>query len=152
MKKILSTLICLGLFTYGISQTLDLKTNGYSLKFTKIDTLFYSEYSTSSAIKSNAKKNDLNAVNLKYSFGKISKIKPDSLNDIPSFTTSYYVYQDGTLEAPTSQLFFKPIDIISFKKNYSNIGIIEEHPSLKGYYYLFVTNRNYNTGASIFVY
>jgi len=150
MKKILSTLICLGFFIYGISQSINLKTNGYTLKFTKINTLFYSEYPTSSTTKVNAKKNDFSAVNLKYSFGKISKSKSSSLKDIPSFTTSYYVYQDGTLEAPTSQLFFKPINIIDFRKKYSNIGIIEEHPSLKGYYYLYVTNRNYNTGESIF--
>ena len=69
MKKILSVLIFMGMFIYGISQTIDLKTNGYPLKFTKVNTLFYSEYSTSGAMKTNAKKDDPNTLNLKYSFG-----------------------------------------------------------------------------------
>ncbi len=150
MKIILSSIICLGLFVQGIAQTINLKTNGYNLNFKKIDTLFYAEYSISSAMRVNAKSNEGDNVNLKYSFGKISKTKANLLKSTPSFTTNYYAYQDGTLQAPTTQLFFKPINIVSFKKDYSTIGIIEEHPSLKGYYYLYVTDKKYNTGESIF--
>jgi hypothetical protein len=131
------------------AQTIALKTNGYNLSFKKIDTLFYAEYSTTRPAKVNAKNNDGSNSNLKYSFGKISKTKTDLIKDIPTFTTNYYAYTDGTLQAPTTQLFFKPNDIVAFIKSYSSIGIIEEHPSVKGYYYLYVTNVKYNNGESI---
>jgi hypothetical protein len=71
MKIILSTIICLSLFVYSEAQTINLKTNGYNLNFKKVDTLFYAEYSTSSAMRANAKNNESDNVNLKYSFGKI---------------------------------------------------------------------------------
>lgn len=138
--------ICGGLF----AQKVSLNTNGHNLNFEKVDSLFYAEYPLGSTAKINAESNNGNNVNLKYSFGKIAKRKEDLLGNLPLFITSYYVYEDGTLQAPTTQIFFKPNDITRFKKLYYDMGIIEEHPSLKGYYYLYVTDKKYNTGESIF--
>lgn len=150
MKKILTIILALGLHFISISQISELKTNGYLLKFKKIDTLFYSEYPLTSPFKTNAKKNEFSNVELKYSFGTISKIKSINSQDIPLFTTNFYVYEDGTLQAPTSQIFLKPINANTFIKNYSNVGKIEEHTVFNGYYYLYVTNEKYMTGEGIF--
>ncbi|MGQ0738246.1 MAG: S8 family serine peptidase [Bacteroidota bacterium] len=150
MKKIFCILICFTLWHLGISQTIELTTNGYVSKFKKIDTLYYSEYPLASLTHSNAKKEDFSSVNLKHAFGVISKVRPDNLTDIPSFSTNYYVYQDGTLQALTRQLFFKPSDISAFKKAYGDLGFIEEHSIFKGFYYLYLNARNYTTGESIF--
>jgi subtilisin family serine protease len=150
MKKILSTLICCTLFLFGFSQKINLKTNGHLLKFKAIDTLFYAEYSNNSAMKRNAIKEDFYSVNLKYNFGQVSKNRHNNTIENPIFTSNYYVYTDGTLQSPTTELFFKPINIFEFKKLFSHIGLIEEHKVLKGYYYLNVTDNKYNTGESIF--
>ena len=148
MKKIFILIISIWLSIIGIGQTIELRTNGYLLKLNPIDTLFYTEYPLSSTEKINAKKNDFNNVDLKYSFGTISKTK--HFSSAPSFTAKFYVYEDGTLQAPTSQLFLKPIDAQNFIARYKDLGKIEEHPVFKGFYYLYVTNKKYATGDDIF--
>ena len=150
MKKILSTLICFISFLISFSQTRELNTNGHLLKFKAIDTLFYSEYSNNGITKRNAIKEDFYSLNLKYNLGKISRKENKNSNEKPVFTSKYYVYTDGTLQSPTTQLFFKPKNLINFKKSFGKIGIIEEHKILKGYFYLNVTDNTYNTGESIF--
>jgi hypothetical protein len=133
----------------AVAQIVQLHTNGFSVSLKKIDTLFYSEYPITSPAKENAKKNDFNATILKHSFGTISKNKTNAQQSIPTYTTSFYVYEDGTLQAPTTQLFFKPINNDEFIKKYGQIGIVEKHPSLEGFYYLYVTNKIYQTGEAI---
>lgn len=149
MEKIFAIIIALGLSLIGISQTIELKTNGYLLKLNKIDTLFFSEYPLTSTVKANAKKNDFKNVDLKYSFGTITETKSNNSQIVPSFTTNFYVYEDGTLQAPTSQIFLKPINTEAFIKSYSNLGKLEEHSVFKGFYYLYISNEKYITGDSV---
>jgi hypothetical protein len=150
MRKLFLLIIGLNLCLITLSQTIELKTNGYLLKFKKIDTLFYSEYPITSSVKAKAKANDFANTNLKYSFGVISKSKGQSTDEKPSFTTNFYVYEDGTLQAPTSQLFLKPVDAEKFIKTHGHLGRIEEHSVLKGYYYLYIKSQNYKDGQTIF--
>jgi subtilisin family serine protease len=150
MKKIITLSISILLCICSIAQKITLNTNGYNLEFTKTDSLFYTEYTTNSTKNLNKKSNDFADVNLKYTFGKISTERAALIDNEVEYHTNFYSYKDGTLEAPTRQLFFKPTNITEFIKQYGKIGIIEEHSYLKGCYYLYVTNKIYKNGESIF--
>jgi subtilisin family serine protease len=150
MRKIFASLLVL-LYQVGFvfAQDVQLRSNGFVSQFTQIDTLHYTEYPLEGQSVAVIKKQDPNAVILYQSFGKTSKKRPQ-LSETVVYTTNYYVYSDGTLQAPTSQLFFKPVNIEKFKKEVKHIGTIEEHPFLKGYYFLNVTNKNWLNGEKIF--
>jgi hypothetical protein len=54
------------------------------------------------------------------------------------------------LSGTTSQLFFKPFDIERFKNEVKDIGTVEAHPFLTGYYFLNITNKKWLIGEQIF--
>ncbi|MBC7653264.1 MAG: hypothetical protein H7098_02185 [Oligoflexus sp.] len=159
MKKILYSLLLLISF-YGVkAQNISFSSNGYINHFKKIDTLFYTEYEGQKPttktlnIDTNFSKSLLQ---FNRSFGLISKKQVDLKSDenkLSSFkkllTTSFYAYSDGTLEAPTSVLFFKPNSKTSLN-NFSAYGKVIDHQILKGYYYLYLNTNIYNSGDKIF--
>lgn len=135
----------------SFAQYVELNTNGYNLKFKRIDTLFYSEYPLTSSVAKNSIKDDFYTTKQKYTIGKIVKTREESRRyESLLFSSSFYVYEDGTLQAPTTELFLKPVDIKIFSRRYAYLGKIEEHDVFKGYYYLYLQNDKIKTGEDIF--
>jgi hypothetical protein len=66
------------------------------------------------------------------------------------FSTSFYAYTDGALQAPTSVLFFKPKSEENVVQDFSPLGKVVKHSYLNGYYYLYVKTNIYNNGDKIF--
>lgn len=150
MKRIFITLLFI---LYQLStvtaQNIQLRSNGFISEFRQIDTLHYTEYRLEGKTVANLKKQDPSTLVLRQSFGRTSNKSPEASEEI-FYTTKYFVYTDGTLQAPTSQIFFKPVEIDKFKKEVKNIGTIEVHPFLERYYFLNVTNKNWLSGEKIF--
>ncbi len=133
------------------AQYVELNTNGYNLKFKRIDTLFYSEYSLTGDAGKNSIKDDFYTTKHKYAIGKILKTQEEFRRyESPRFTSHFYAYSDGSLLSPTTELFLKPIDIKKFISRYAHLGKIEEHTVFKGYYYLYLQHQKIKTGEDIF--
>lgn len=66
------------------------------------------------------------------------------------FTTSYFRYSDGTLEAPTGYLYFKPYDTANVLGVFNHLGEVIKHPSLPNSYYLQLNTTKYGNGEAIF--
>lgn len=64
-------------------------------------------------------------------------------------STAFYAYSDGTLQAPTSTLFFQPKNQSTVNEDFKQFGIVVSHPDFKGYYYLHLNTIIYNTGDKI---
>lgn len=146
MKKITITLKLTFLFCISFAQKIIINTNGFSTTLKKIDTLFYEEVNPIFA--SNLKLPITSTVISKFNVGIIKK--NESKFSSNNYQTSYYVYEDGTLQAPTSTLFFKPKNIQSFISKYKMFGKIEEHSVFKGYYYLYCNYDVAKNGNDIF--
>lgn len=146
MKKILFSLLFLFVFVNLNAQIRELNTNGHQLRFKKVDTLFYAEFAGDQATA----KNDPNSFIYSGYTGKIMRNEKFRVNEQPVFRTSFYIYEDGTPQAPTSKLFLKPVNEAAFIKKYAALGSIEPHPDFKGYYYLHVTNPRYTNGEAMF--
>lgn len=160
MKKIIY-LVLLLLLIYNVkAQNISFSSNGYVNRFTKIDTLFFTEYagekpSTKTATIDTAFSQSF--MQFDSSFGFITKtvreaqVKGSKLNNFREiFSTSFYAYMDGTLQAPTSVLFFKPKVDNTVVKEFSSVGKVVKHQSLSGYYYLYLKTNIYDNGDKIF--
>jgi subtilisin family serine protease len=149
-RKLLSLAIFL-ISTTSFAQTIILNTNGYKIQLRSVDTLFHAEYKISDAVLQPGFRFNSNYSQLRYNFGKILNRKNLFANLRRSiFQTKFYVYKDGTLQAPTTQLFFKPVHAASFIVKYRYLGKIEPHPSLRGFYNMEVSNKKYLTSEKIF--
>ena len=150
MKKIIFT-ICFLISAHFVSAQIEkLNTNGHSLDFQKIDTLFYVEYSITNSAYRNAGEEDYSTMLFENKTAKIFRNKTKFSQTKPTFTSNYYVYSDGTLEAPTSQLFLKTNDLEKLRMLYGSYGSIEPHKVFKGFYYFNITSEKYNTGEFVF--
>ncbi|MEO7445231.1 MAG: S8 family serine peptidase [Ferruginibacter sp.] len=132
------------------AQIEKLKTNGYELQFKKIDTLFYAEFPISKTSLRNPGKDNFNTMLYDQKTGIIIRDKDDALLNQSIFRSNYYVYSDGTLEAPTSQLFLKTNKLAQLQMAFGELGVFEEHKLFKGYYYLNIYNKGYSSGEQIF--
>ena len=135
----------------AISQNVELKSGGFDIKLKRVDTLFYSEYPKTNSLLTDSSVSKIYKTFLsKYSYGIVSNIKDKKINIKYRFRTNFYVYEDGTLQAPTTQLFFKPKNIELFIKKFGSLGKIEVHPTLKGFYYFYISDKKFQNGESIF--
>lgn len=152
MKKILLLIAAFFAAIFScFAQYVELNTNGYNLKFKRIDTLFYSEYSLTGNAGKNSIKDDFYTTKHKYTIGKIQRTQEEFRRyESPRFTSNFYAYSDGSLLSPTTELFLKPIDIKKFVTRYAYLGKIEEHTVFKGYYYLYLENQKIKTGEDVF--
>lgn len=132
-----------------MAQNVQLRSNGTVSKFKATDTLHYTEYKLEDKSAATLKRQDPTTLILRHSFGKTSKQSPRVSEEV-FYTTRYYAYSDGTLQAPTSQIFFKPVDLGKFEKEVKGIGNVERHPFLDGYYFLSITDKKWLTGEKIF--
>jgi len=155
MKKTIFTLLLVLVVQIINAQTLELNSNGYSSKFKKIDTLFYNKYFGSKPVSK-----DVNIINTVQAndngFSIITRSITETNNLTEKFagskkllTTSFYEYSDGTLQAPTELLFFKPAKISTVLTDFKQFGKVTKHNIFKGYYYLQVNTSIYNTGDKI---
>ncbi|MDZ4810310.1 MAG: S8/S53 family peptidase [Bacteroidota bacterium] len=149
MKKFLLLALLQVFCIITFAQTVQLATNGFDLILKPVDTISYAEYPKEGFTKRTFSKETFSGVNLKNSFGLIIKPKSSKPQETPVYSSKFYAYTDGTLQAPTTQLFFSPRNISDFITKYKNLGIIETHPSLEGYYFIYVSNEKYRTGESI---
>lgn len=134
-----------------LAQYVELNTNGYNLKFKRIDTLFYAEYSLTGNMSKNIIRDDFYTTKQKYTIGKILKTQEEARrHESPHFISHFYAYGDGSLLSPTTELFLKPIDAKKFINRYAYLGKIEEHSVFKGYYYLYLQNEKIKTGEDVF--
>jgi len=151
MKK-LPVLVAIVMFhTVAYAQTVQLNSNGHLINLKEVDTLQYSEYvyPLKTPQVQNIKKPTVRSNKMKYATGIVTKPFDNIPDNNLSYSSKFYSYEDGTLQAPTQTLFLKPFNIDTFKTYYGNLGKIDEHPVLKGYYYLYVTDARHNTGESI---
>jgi subtilisin family serine protease len=150
MKEIFIAILiyCINL-SMALAQNVQLRSNGVVSEFKAIDTLHYTEYKLEGKSATELKRQDPSTLILRQSFGKTSKKSPQ-LQEGVFYTTNYYAYSDGTLQAPTSQIFFKPVDFGKFEKEINGIGTVERHPFLDGYYFLNITDKKWLTGEKIF--
>ncbi|KAI9463068.1 peptidase S8/S53 domain-containing protein [Russula earlei] len=159
MKKIYTIGLALLLIAYHAhAQKIGFRSNGHINEFTKIDTLFFTEYagkkpSTRTAAIDTVFSKGL--LQFDSSFGFTTRNLTEATlagNKLTRqkklFTTSFYRYKDGTLQAPTSVLFFQPTNHIAIKI-FTKYGAITPHPDLKGYYYLHLKTSVYNNGDKI---
>lgn len=108
MKKIIFTICFLISAHFIFAQIEKLNTNGHSLIFKKIDTLFYAEYSINNPALRKAGKEDFNTMLFENKTAKIFKNKTELSQTKPTFTSNYYVFSDGTFEAPRASFSLKP--------------------------------------------
>jgi subtilisin family serine protease len=133
------------------AQTIQLSTNGYTIGLTRIDSIKYEEYSLDNLPKLEFRKYDSSINVMSRSFGlTYSKDIKKGVVAKPLYTTNYYKYKDGILQAPMPILFLRPVDSNTFKIKYKGLGIIEKHPNLTGFYYIFLDNRKFKTGQNVF--
>ncbi|MBS1490775.1 MAG: S8 family peptidase [Bacteroidetes bacterium] len=160
MKNFTLILISLTTVVQLKAQQFTLKSNGHVAVFKKTDSLFFYEYSgqrpttKTSPIDSNFSKFIMRFEN---SFG----FTTNTINEVSTlqnkfsqakrlYSTSYYQYADGTLQAPTSVIFFKPTYEANLVNDFTRFGLIRTHESLKGFYYLQVNTSVYSDGDKIF--
>ncbi len=160
MKKITYFILLLLLVYDAKAQNISFSSNGHINNFTKIDTLFFTEYagkkpSTKTAAIDTTFSSSL--MQFDSSFGFTTKTLAEAEVDGSKlrnfkkiFTTTYYAYTDGALEAPISMIFFKPKNDSAVKQDFSPLGRVVKHPDLKGYYYLYLKTNIYNNGDKIF--
>jgi subtilisin family serine protease len=160
MKKILYSVFLLLLLYDSKAQNISFSSNGHINNFKKIDTLFFTEYKGKKpSTKTAAIDTTLSKSFLQFdsSFGftaknlsqiKVADSKLASFKKL--FTTSFYAYSDGTLEAPTSVLFFKPQNATTVVADFSAYGKIVKDSPFNGYYYLYLNTNMYNDGDKIF--
>lgn len=158
-KTIYSTLLVL-LFYNVKAQNISFSSNGHINNFKKIDTLFFIEYAgRKPSIKTAAIDTTFSKSLLQFdsSFGfTVKTLLEANIADSKLarykklFTTPFYIYTDGTPEAPTSVLFFKPKKNSSVINDFSRYGKVTKHPNLNGYYYLYLKTDIYNDGDKTF--
>jgi len=159
MKKIVALLPMLVVCTFLRAQKVSMHSNGYVSTFEKVDTLFLTEYAgTSSSAKTAGAMPDEsgNLLSFGRSFGFVSKSltaarTADSrfATAKKKFTTAFYAYSDGTLQAPTSTLFFKPATGISVDSDFNRYGVVEPHNAFKGYFNLHLNTDIYHDGDQV---
>lgn len=144
MKKILYFFLLLLLACGARAQNISFSSNGYINNFIKIDTLFLTEYagkkpSTKTAAIDTVFSQSLMQFDSSFGFTTKTQIETKVLESKLSnfkriFSTPFYVFTDGTLEAPTSVLFFKPKKDENVVNDFSPFGQVVKHPSLHGYF------------------
>jgi len=160
MKKIIYFILLLLLVYDTKGQNISFSSNGHVNHFTKIDTLYFTEYAGKKpSTKTVAIDTTFSRSLMQFdsSFGFTSKtladakVKDSKLTNFKKvFSTSFYTYTDGALQAPTSVLFFKPKTDSAVIKRFSPIGKVVKHPGLNGYYYLYIKTDIYTDGDKIF--
>jgi len=126
-------------------QIINFSTNGYVFDLKAVDSMRYVEYPLSSLSELKLSKNDQRVNVMKYSFGlTVTTGEKKFINRKASYSTKYYVYKDGTLQAPTPTLFLKPIDPSNFIRKQKRLGTVEAHPNLSGYSYIFLKKKYKN--------
>lgn len=159
MKEKFTFLITLLLITsMAYSQTITFSSNGYKSSFTKIDTLHYTEYE---GIKPSTKNPNIDS-SLSISLIQTNNFFGVTTNSNNSksidnkfqswkkhFSTNYYRYEDGTLEAPTSTIFFKLKDS-SQLANIAKFGNIVKDTTFPNSYYLEANTQILKNGELIF--
>lgn len=150
MKKFLTLtlikLLCLG----AIAQTVKLNTNGFDFVLQPVDSLTYTEYQLDGFVIDRLRQENLTTTKMQNRIGIIAKENGSLSKESPIYSSKVYSYLDGTLQAPTSQLFFLPKNIMEFKSKYGKLGNIEPHPTLMGYYLMNILSTSYQTGDRIF--
>ncbi len=144
-------IICLSMY----AQIITLHSNGYTSTFKKVDTLFFNEYAGTKLQINKAAISD-KLMQLDRSLGIIARTIDELVtvdNVIGSskkiLSTPFYAYTDGTLQAPTSALFFTPKNTSTVVNDFSRYGTIAAHPVFKGSYYIYLNTDLYNTGDKI---
>jgi arabinogalactan endo-1,4-beta-galactosidase len=141
MKTFYYLIVILCIVQIANAQNIGFRSNGHINNFKKIDTLFFHEYAGQ---KPSTKTADIDTTfskqlmqQSKKSFGFITKdmaefdqIKTKFGNWKKKFTTSFYAYSDGTLQAPTDVLFFKPINEATVFTDFVKYGTVEAHETL----------------------
>lgn len=131
------------------AQDIQLKSNGYLINLEQVDTMFYKEYPLGMISISSLKKNKASYNKMKYSLGIVNRSGELIVSDPSIYRTNFFSSKDGSLQAPTQTIFLKPVNIDSFKLAYPNLGKLDKHPTLDGYYFLYITDKKYKTGESI---
>lgn len=160
MKTTIYTTILIAFTLNSFGQTIGFHSNGFDIKFEKVDTFLYTEYSTSlsdlKALKIDSKSQKSFMQIFKHT-GVTTKnrVQIDAIDkQLPKnsklFTTSYFRYSDGTLEAPTGYLYFKPYDTANVLGVFNHLGEVIKHPSLPNSYYLQLNTTKYGNGEAIF--
>lgn len=159
MRKILLLALHLFLVFAGFTQTLTLNSNGSVIRLQTIDSLAFYEYpATSDPARQMASivQNE-RVFNLSHSRGFIANVKNEGSGriagivkqQVPAFSSDFYKYEDGTLLAVTSSLFFKPVNEKAAISEMANYGAIMPHPTFKGYFFIHVNNSSYSDGARV---
>lgn len=161
MKKIIYFILFQLLVYNAKTQNISFSSNGHRNNFIKIDTLFFTEYagkkpSFKTSVIDTAFSQSL--MQFDSSFGFTTKTLAEAQNEGSKlhnfkkiFSTSFYAYTDGALQAPTSVLFFRPRSEKNIVHDFSSLGKVVKHPDLNGYYYLYVNTNIYNNGDKIFL-
>ena len=163
MKKLLRIVIVLLAIipNYIIGQTVTLHSNGYNTSLTQVSNTYYTEWSGTKPFSrsdgSNTNSSIYNSlIQIKDNFGIITNTNTEAqfaINELNSFqstiNTPFYYNSDGTLQAPTSTIFFKPINLSTLNTDFSQYGTIKAHDVFSGYYYLNLSNSSYNTGDEV---
>jgi hypothetical protein len=160
MKKIFFTACSLFIFINVPAQSVWVHLDGHIVILQKVDTLFFTEY--------RGRHPDLRTLfnNMPapissfmqidtafFGFTTKTRAAAEEVNAKLSgyeyqFTTAYYAYKDGTLQAPTSELLLKPAGSSSMNETFKKFGVVV--PSgLPGFYCLQVNTSVYNDGDKI---
>jgi len=144
------------------AQNVGFRSNGHINNFKKIDTLFFHVYdgqkpSTKTTDIDTTFSKQLIQLKSKKTFGfttknmaELDKVKTKLGSWKEKFSTSFYAYGDGTLQAPTDVLFFKPVNETTVFTDFAKYGTIETHEIFKGFYFLNLNTDIYNNGDKIF--
>jgi hypothetical protein len=149
MRRILLLAILCQTAVVALGQTVRLQTNGHALALRYVDSLQYSEFASDVAARKSA--DWPSGVALRTATGTGLVHRPAVARQLgkATYSTRFMAYKDGTLQAPTPQLFFTTKDLASFSKKYQALGTIQAHASLPGAYLFTIEKAEYRTGAAI---
>lgn len=160
MKKTLCLCTLMFTFFFVHAQKISFSSNGHVNTFRKIDSLFLTEYpGHKPAAKTGGIDTTLSAQLLQFenSYGLISRSRSAAqantrkLSAVKNvFTTSFYMYTDGGLQAPTSTVFFKPANEATVAADFARYGAVQKHPVFTGFYNLQLNTDIYNEGDKVF--
>ncbi len=148
MQKNIFLWACLVVCHALYSQTINLNTNGYSLQLTAVDTLWYEEFPLDEVRQQKITTDSTRLHIMKYRFGVVLRNRPS--RGTPAFRTKFFRVSNGSIQAPTSTLFVKPVDSSAFRRLFEKSARVEAHPLFVGYYYLYATTRKWKSGEDIF--
>lgn len=149
MKRIILLAILCQTALAALGQTVRLQTNGYALALRYVDSLQYSEFAPDVAARQSRDWLSTVALRTANGIGLVHRPKMAQQVGKATYSTRFLTYEDGTLQAPTPQLFFTTKDLAGFLKKYQALGTIREHPSLPGAYLFTIEKMEYRTGDAV---